>query len=273
MATAFTVFPEVLDSKAVIIPEAGFEDPNTPHPDDQDAVRTVYFVNMAPGTLSGEQEKTLQHLQQNVLDFSAWASTEASRAVQNKIDKNEIPRDDKVTQGSYRAKVMDWILNNRTTWLAKTNDSNSSERIRVKKAEFHTALLLQAIKGFAVPTTALLSLEKIVTSIGDSVKFSATNSKDARQYWIMLTYYTYFKESNLIQPSIRTIGFQVTKEAREYVVGKSKVETVDFQCSFSGSQFDFNNKIYEGVAGSISAQAIEKGKEMLNDKSVVDIPI
>jgi hypothetical protein len=267
-----TRFPEPLDESPKF-PEAGLADPNIPTPADQDVVKTVFFVNMAPGSLTGDEKDKLAGIQQNVLDFSCWASHLASVSVQAKIGAGVIPKGDNTQQGAYRAKVMDWILNNKTTWVAKTNEQNSSQEINVKKAEFHTEILKQALQGLTVPAIAFQSLEKIVGAIGDGITLSAKTGKTTQQYWIMLTYYNYFAESGVIQPVLRTIGFQATNETAEYMLGKNKIDTVKFTCQFSGAQFDFNNKIYEGIKDSISTAQIEDGKKMLQDANVVDIPL
>ncbi|KAG9600649.1 hypothetical protein KCU77_g3120, partial [Aureobasidium melanogenum] len=267
-----TKFPSRLGDNPQL-PGAGPVDPNSPTPTDQDLVKTVYFVNMAPGSLPGAEQDKLAGIQQNVLDFSCWASHLASVSVQAKIDSKAIAEDDSTEQGSYRAKVMDWILNNKTTWLAKTSDANSSQEINVKRAEFHTEILKQALQGLTVPATAFQSLEKIVTAIGDGITLSSKTGKTTQQYWIMLTYYVYYAESGVIQPIIRTIGFEATNETAEYMAGKNRIDTVKFTCQFSGNQFDFNNKVYEGIKDSISAAQIEDGKKMINDRTMVDIPL
>ncbi|KAH0277554.1 hypothetical protein KCU91_g3082, partial [Aureobasidium melanogenum] len=267
-----TKYPTQLD-EAPRFPDAGLADPSAPTPTDQDVVKTVFFVNMAPGSLTGDEKNKLAGIQQNVLDFSCWASHLASVSVQAKIDSKAIPKDDNTQQGSYRAKVMEWILNNKTTWLAKTNVQNSSQNIEIEKAQFHTEILKQALQGLTVPATALQSLEKIVTAIGDGITLSSKTEKTTQQYWIMLTYYIYHAESGVIQPIIRTIGFEATNATAEYMAGKNEITIVKFTCQFSGNQFDFNNKVYEGIKDSISAAQIEDGKKMLNDKTVVDIPL
>jgi hypothetical protein len=268
-----TRFPESLiltesDPKPGDVPSSAIT------PTDQDYIPTVFFVNMPPGGLPADDKQALGDIQQNVEDFQCWASHLANITVQDQIDKGALGGNDKVAQGTYRAKVMEWILNNKTTWLSKTSDQNTSENLSVKRAEFHLEILQQALTGLTVPQTAFTALEKILNSIGDGIiKGGSTTSKSQQQFWIMLTYYKYYHETGRFQTMIRTIGFQSTNSTREYLVGKSSIQIINFTCQFSGVQFDFNNKIYNKIKGDISADAIENGKKMINDTNSLKIPI
>jgi len=268
----FTSFPDKLVGNP--FPDDAFVVDNpTTNTTDQDTQKTIFFVNMPPDGLQGTDKAKLGDIQQNVLDFQCWASHLASITVQSKIDSGDI-EDDKVALGSYRAKVMDWILNNKTTWLAKTSDQNSDKQITVRKADFHTQILVQALQGITVPSTVLKSLDQIVSAIGDGIiTASLSKSSSQQQFWIMLTYYTYFKETGTFQTIVRTIGFKCSDEASKYMLGKSSIEKIDFRLQFSGAQFDFNNRTYEGIKDNISREAIEDGKKMINDKSAITVPI
>lgn len=71
-----------------------------------------------------------------------------------------------------------------------------TKHIEVQKVDFHTAILKAVLDGFAVPATAFVQLEKILTTIGDNIEFSRTKTQDRQQYWLMLTRYDW---QNLIQ--------------------------------------------------------------------------
>lgn len=81
--------------------------------------------------------------------------------------------------------------------FAKTFEQNMTKHIEVQKVDFHTAILKAILEGFAVPVTAYIQLEKILTTIGDNITASKTKTQEKQQYWLMLTRYDW-------QPLIQT---------------------------------------------------------------------
>lgn len=84
--------------------------------------------------------------------------------------------------------------------FAKTFDQNMTKHIEVQKVDFHTAILKSILEGFAVPQTAYVQLEKILTTIGDNITASKTKTQEKQQYWLMLTYYVWQPEIQTAQP-------------------------------------------------------------------------
>lgn len=75
-----------------------------------------------------------------------------------------------------------------------------TKHIEVQKVDFHTAILKSILEGFAVPQTAYVQLEKILTTIGDNITASKTKTQEKQQYWLMLTYYVWQPEIQTAQP-------------------------------------------------------------------------
>jgi hypothetical protein len=94
----------------------------------------------------------------------------------------------------------------------KKFDQNMTKKIEVQKLDFHTAILKAVLKGFAVPATAYVQLEKILTTIGDNITFSKSKTQEKQQYWLMLTRYDYQPLTQSAQPVIRVISFSIDQK-------------------------------------------------------------
>lgn len=75
-----------------------------------------------------------------------------------------------------------------------------TKHIEVQKVDFHTTILKTILEGFAVPETALIQLEKILTTIGDNITASKTTTQEKQQYWLMLTRYDWQPQIQTAQP-------------------------------------------------------------------------
>jgi len=104
--------------------------PGAPPPNFDDAVtkakanpdiETVFFVNFAPGGLTGDALKNLQDLQSQVRSWQAWSSTLSEGELQEQIDKKILPDDNSgpsmAKRSSYRSKVFDFLMR-RSAWYA-----------------------------------------------------------------------------------------------------------------------------------------------------------
>jgi hypothetical protein len=84
-------------------------------------IETVFFVNFAPGGLTGDALKNLQDLQSQVRSWQAWSSTLSEGELQEQIDKKILPDDNSgpsmAKLSSYRSKVFDFLMR-RSAWYA-----------------------------------------------------------------------------------------------------------------------------------------------------------
>lgn len=91
-------------------------------------------------------------------------------------------------------------MTNNLLRFAKTFDQDMTKKIEVQRVDFHAAILKAILDGFAVPVTAFVQLEKILTTIGNNIEFSRTKTQDRQQYWLMLTRYDYQELIQTAQP-------------------------------------------------------------------------
>lgn len=84
--------------------------------------------------------------------------------------------------------------------FAKTFEQNMTKHIEVQKVDFHTAILKIILEGFAVPVTAFIQLEKILTTIGKNITASKNKTQEKQQYWLMLTRYDWQPQIQTAQP-------------------------------------------------------------------------
>lgn len=151
---------------------------------------------------------------------------------------------------------------------SRTYDELNSKHITCKKLEFHGEIFKAALAGFTVPASVYSKLESVINVIVDGVaKASSEKSSDKMQLWLMLTRYNYEKLTGRVQPVIRIISFIVTQETRNYTLGKSKYDSVDFEMAFQQVECDFNAKIYEGVSGKFDRELIKKGRKLAELKT------
>ena len=91
-----------------------------------------------------------------------------------------------------------------------------TKHIEVQKVDFHTAILKSILDGFAVPLTAYVQLEKILTTIGDNITPSRTVTQEKQQYWLMLTRYEWeplFQEVRPGECKSQDTNFQAQDES------------------------------------------------------------
>ena len=84
--------------------------------------------------------------------------------------------------------------------FCKTFDQTMNKHIEVQKVDFHTAILKTILEGFAVPLTAYIQLEKILTTIGDNITAFKIKTLEKQQYWLMLTRYDWQPQIQTAQP-------------------------------------------------------------------------
>ena len=72
-----------------------------------------------------------------------------------------------------------------------------TKHIEVQKVDFHTAILKTVLEGFSIPSTVYVQLEKLLTTIGDTITASKSQKMEKQQYWLMVTRYDW-------QPLIQT---------------------------------------------------------------------
>ncbi|KAK7946446.1 uncharacterized protein PG986_010767 [Apiospora aurea] len=166
-------------------------------------VQTVFFVNL-PAQLEGNNLKAQQESIDLVQTWQAWATTVVEGKLQQQVDAGKL---DSVACGSYRAKVFDYLMR-RSTWFAKSFDQNMSKHIEVKKVEFHAQILTTVLESFSVPASTYGNLESVLREISDGIVKAKTNV-------------------------IRVIQLQVSQQAREYTVAKSKYESVSFDLQYN----------------------------------------
>ncbi|KAK8070785.1 hypothetical protein PG997_010988 [Apiospora hydei] len=210
--------------------------------------------------------------------WQAWATTVVEGKVQQQVDARKLSPDS-VACGTYRAKVFDYLMR-RSTWFAKTFDQNMSKHIEVKKVEFHAQILTTVLEGFSVPASTYGHLEGVLRKISDGIVKAKTN--DSQQYWIMITKYNWQPITQSTQTGrspkymahlIRVIQLQVSLQAREYTVAKSKYESVSFYLQYNQYQADFNAEIFANIRPQIDQKQIETGIELAQARTtVVSIP-
>ena len=73
------------------------------------------------------------------------------------------------------------------------------KHIEVKKVHFHTEILTTILEGYAVPSSVLPNLEKVLKTISDGISASSEKDNTSQQYWIMLTKYNWLSVSETVQ--------------------------------------------------------------------------
>ena len=187
--------------------------------------------------------------------------------------KDLLDEKDLIEVASYRAKCFDHYVRNRTTWLEAGKEHTKTKDFKLKRAEFHTAILLAVLEGLTVPESAFAQLEKIITAVGDGiVKIGAVNSSEAVTFWISMSLYTYQPLTSTVEAKIRTIFLQSNENTFKVTVGKNKLEKIDL--AFSYQQYDavFNDEIFGQLVGKISTDLVDKGSNMIAN-STMDVPI
>ena len=242
-------------------------------PEDQKECPTTYFIRFSKATLTEEARDDQIALQKHIKVFWANATTVVESTVDAAKKKGLLDEKDLIKGASYRAKCFDHYVRNRTTWLEAGKEHTKTKDLKLKRAEFHTVILLAMLEGLTVPESAFAQLEKIITAVGDGiVKIEAVNSLEAVTFWISMSLYTYQPLTSTVEAKIRTIFSQSNENTFKVTVSKNKLEKIDL--AFSYQQYDaaFNDEIFGQLVGKISPDLVDKGSSMIAN-STVDVPI
>ncbi|KAF2149798.1 hypothetical protein K461DRAFT_281015 [Myriangium duriaei CBS 260.36] len=235
--------------------ETGTPEPEVP--ENPKALDSVYIIDVVPrgNSLTGYQE-----VKASVQWYQRWLLEKAEIYVQDKINSKQIDSKDSLGQENFRAKVLTFFLENKSTWLAKTADMNSSHEIKCEKSTFHQELIKYALGGTLVPQGAQADMEKILQSLSESVQARGTHSevRDAN-FFTMINVYTYDPALRRTRAEICTIGFSTTTAMREYLSNKSHVRKIEFKLNLNRSQYHFNEEIFRGVFGQSQAAGFQVG--------------
>jgi len=148
------------------------------------------------------------------------------------------------------------------------------KHIEVKKVHFHTEILTTILEGYAVPSSVLPNLEKVLKTISDGISASSEMDNTSQQYWIMLTKYNWLSVSETVQTVVRVIQFQVDQSARKYSTNKASYDAVSFDLSFNQFQADFNNDIYSKIRDTMDEKLVSQGLDLVKANFLeVEIPI
>ena len=136
--------------------------------------------------------------------------------------------------------------------------------------EFHSELIKAVVQGSTVPPSILPKLEVIVNELKESVlKLSLENIPQPAQFCLMMTTYRYYPEVKSVFTKTRLISFRSTNTMTDLAVGKSKIEKVNFELSFTSSTVYFNGDIYSSIFEEMRGELIAKGRK-LNKNSFFD---
>ncbi|KAK6532792.1 hypothetical protein TWF281_006968 [Arthrobotrys megalospora] len=274
-----TVFPETMQVAEVGKTRPGDHlpiDHNQPKVEDQLIAQTIFFANIKPGGLPPDTQQKLEQIQQNIWDYQCWLTSSASNTVQSKINSGALKSDVEIR--NYRAKVMDFILKTKSTWVASTQSGayeKSFEAENVGFVGFHRDLLNGALEGVSIPPAAVPEFEQVLQRIVDNLRIKEEISYESQQYWIMMTVFTYIPETGFIQATLRTLAFTVSRDAYRFIDRKGTLERVKIKMTFDCAQYDFNNEIWTAIKGVLSQEMLKKGEEDLRALALqpLDIPV
>ncbi|KAK6505719.1 hypothetical protein TWF481_007611 [Arthrobotrys musiformis] len=251
-------------------------DHSQPKIEDQLLAQTIFFANIKPGELSPSTQKTLEKIQGYIWDYQCWLTSSTSNTVQAKINSGALKSDVEIR--NYRAKVMDFILKTKSTWLANTHSEayeKSLEVTNVGYVGFHQDLLSGALEGVSVPPAAVPEFEKVLQRLIENLRIKEETSYESQQYWIMITVFTYIPETETIQATIRTLAFTVSRDAYKFIDRKSSLESVKIKMTFECAQYDFNDRIWAAIKGALSEEMLKRGEQDLRALSLqpLEIPV
>ncbi|KAF3088129.1 hypothetical protein TWF102_010294 [Orbilia oligospora] len=235
-----------------------------PKIDDQLAAQTIFFANIKPGQLEPEIQQTLEKVQKDIWDYQCWLTSSASNTVQSKINSGALKTDVEIR--NYRAKVMDFILKTKSTWVANTQSEvyeKSLDVANVGYIGFHEELLRGALEGVTVPTTAVPEFEQVLQRLVENLRVKEETSYESQQYWIMITVFTYIPEIGTIQATIKTLAFSISRDAYKFIDRKSSLESVKIKMTFDCAQYEFNDNIWSAIKGVLSEEMLKKGEQDL----------
>ncbi|KAK6343015.1 hypothetical protein TWF718_008393 [Orbilia javanica] len=247
-----------------------------PKIDDQLAAQTIFFANIRPGQLDSGTQQALERVQKDIWDYQCWLTSSASNTVQSKINSGALKSDVEIR--NYRAKVTDFILKTKSTWVANTQSEvyeKSLDVANVGFVGFHQDLLHGALEGVSVPTEAVPEFEKVLQRLVENLRIDEESSYESQQYWIMITVFTYIPETETIQATIRTLAFTVSRDAYKFIDRKGSLESVKIKMTFECAQYDFNDRIWAAIKGVLSEEMLKKGEQDLKALLLqpLDIPI
>jgi hypothetical protein len=222
-------------------------------PTDSQAGSThVAFWGLQPTSIPPPDSKALKSAQADIKAFEAWILQLAKSSVDAKVSSGQIKQSDTLSQNNYRAKVMDWIINNKSTWLSKILDAN--QVVLLDKTYSRPKVVLSLAKMLNLSTKIFPELEELIGDVLDRMK--ATNNSvpsDKNMMWVMVTQQKFDAGGNGVGTIVQALWFSVVEVTKQDSKDRKKPASV-WECRIGVSQYDFNHDMWRNVHESNQRQ-------------------
>jgi len=231
---------------------------------------SIYYINAIPDI--PEASSQLESRQQDTELASSFWSAKATESADLKIKEGKLSTaqdgDSIIKKTNYRIQVIEHAIQH-SGWMSQVATQNASKKFSVRKDQLHAEILKTVLSGLLLPPNVYDNFEKIVTSIGDSLKNTKEHSAKQNK-WILLTTYRYDSVQKKIFAAMRTIYFSVTQELVDYKNSKNDKGTdAKIELLYKQDDYSFNETVWVGLKGKVKEYVDKNGVPI----DIIDIPV
>ncbi|TGJ85409.1 hypothetical protein E0Z10_g3336 [Xylaria hypoxylon] len=195
------------------------------------------YVSAETNDIPSGHEDRVKYLQNILLLSQKWLDIFGGTNTREQINNNKLPDDmlqeSQMKRSDYRIKVYSTLLGSSSMgWFATSSEEIVHKSFEVERSQFHLTLMKAVLEGIVGIKSMTQALEKVLTSITEMVSQTGHYSED-HTLWSLFNVCQWDSQAKDVKASLRFVAFQVTADVVEVTTGKSTMETVKMDLTYS----------------------------------------